>query len=321
MFEKAAHQMKAWLSTFGVALIALLAQAVVVHAQDSARWPGGADSPDRPFDAPHADANVAADVGPALLALADVAGAGMEADGGLWLSGNIAGAITYLHWVAGNQPAGLLKLDHQEKVSFDLRLLARAAGVTSESTADQRARIASFVRSDEGLRLLAELTYGSYRYLLHVGSTAPTRAGRISHFGIMNLDNQFDSRINPLRRNGQKMDKECPPEGFDSLVAIDPDVCWFNIDNRRLVPAAQMIFHELAETHARLALALDYLPQGDKPGAHDVAVDREIRLKQERPGRLVTPVGFNLRLASRNDWLRLFLKLDSERANGRNHSE
>lgn len=325
MFKKADHQTKASLSTLGIALIALLAQAVVAQAQISIGRSAGESSADHTFDAPHAETNGATSASPVLLALADVAGAGTETAGGLWLSGNIAGGITYLHWIAGNQPAGLLKLDREgcgEKVAFDLRILASAAGVTSENKAEQRARIASFIGSDEGLRLLAELMNGAYRYLLHIGQVAPTRGGGISHFGIINLDNLFDSRINPLRTNGQKLGKECPPAGFDSLIAIDPDVCWFNLENERLMPMAQMIFHEMAEAHARLALDLDYLPQGDRPGAHNVAVEREIRLKQERPGRLVVmPAGFNLRLASRDDWLRLFSRLDSKRTKGRNHSE
>lgn len=321
MCEKSDHRVKAGLSAVGVALFALMTQAVVVYAQTGLSRSADPSSSACSFEAPRADTNAAADAGPALLALADVAGTGTAAAGGLWLSGNMAGGLTYLHWIAGNQPAGLLKLERggcRGKVSFDLRILARAAGITAESPAEQHARIASFVRSNEGLRLLAELTNGAYRYLLHVGSMAPTRADTISQFGVINLDNRFDNRINSLRPNGRKLNKERPPEGFDALVAIDPDVCWFNRQTRRLMPLAQLIFHELAEAHARLALDLEYLPEGDKPGAHDVALGREMRLKQERPERLVVmPVGINLRLTSRDDWLQLFSTLDGERATGR----
>ena len=151
---------------------------------------------------------------------------------------------------------------------------------------------------------------------------APTLGGSISHFGMRNLDNRFDSRINPLRSNGQKLKKERPPEGFDSMVAIDPDVSWFNLYNKQLMQPAQIAFHELAEAHARLVLDLDYLPQGEQLGAHDVALDREVRFKRERPGQFVVlPIGTNLRLATRNDWLQLFASLDLKQTRNRKHSE
>jgi len=241
------------------------------------------------------------------LALADVAGTAKAAAGGLWVSGDNAEGVRYLQWIAGNQPAGLLKIDNRGKISFNLRILSEAASIASENTADQRERIASFVRSDEGLLLLAQVTNGAYRFRLHIGPKMPTLAGNIKNDGVCNLDNRFDSRVNPVRRSGQKADNECPPEGFDSLIAINPDARWFNLYNEQLIPLAQMAFHEMAEAHARLVLGFDYLPQGDKPGAHDTAIEREIRLKHARPKQtIIMPIGANVRLISRDDWLMLF---------------
>src|SRR5689334_137617 len=110
MCEKSDHQVKAGLSAVGVALIALLTQAVVVHAQTSLSRSADTSSSEGSFEAPHASTNEVAPAGPALLALADVAGTETPAVGGLWVSGNMAGGLTYLHWIAGNQLAGLLKL-------------------------------------------------------------------------------------------------------------------------------------------------------------------------------------------------------------------
>jgi hypothetical protein len=211
-----------------------------------------------------------------------------------------------LQWIVFNQRAGLLKLDSGGKVSFNLEVLAKAAGITSENLACQRERITSFVRSDEGVRLLAEVMNGPYRYLLHVGPTAPTLGGKVRYATPYNLDNLFDSRINPRRPNRRKLDRERPPAGFDSMISIDPDINWYNLHTGRLMPLPQLTFHELAEAHARLVLGLDYLPQGEKPGAHDVAIDREFRLKEKRPEQqVITPIGYNLKLASSGDWLRL----------------
>jgi hypothetical protein len=54
-----------------------------------------------------------------------------------------------------------------------------------------------------------------------------------------------------------------------------------------MVPAGNIAFHELAEAQAKVDLGLDYLSQGPRPGAHDVAIEREWRLKAQRPERRV----------------------------------
>jgi hypothetical protein len=242
----------------------------------------------------------------ALLALVDVIPAPKPAVGGLWLSGDAALGYQHLQWIAGDQPAKLLQVSSSGKVSFNLAILANAAGITNENIADQQEIIASYVQSNEGLRLLVEITYGSYRFLLHVGTTMPTLGGLITNISARNIDNRFDSRINPRRPKGQKLNNECPPEGFDSLIAVNPYTEMFNFHSEQLMPMSQVVFHELAEAHARLVLGLDYLPKGNQTGAHEVALNREIRLKQERPSQfIVVPVGYNLLLVSRDDWLHL----------------
>jgi len=294
MSEEFDQRVRITLFTLVIALFTVFAQPVAALAQTSVNEraidPSPLPIPDVTRPGPDASTNV----GPALLALADVAGTGTAASGGLWLSGDTARGIAHLQWIAGTQSAGLLKMGSGGKVSFDIKVLARAAGIASDNTAGQRERIASFVRSDEGLRLLAEVTNGAYRYLLHVGPTAPTLAGHIRFNSTVNLDDRFDSRINPRRPSRQKLEIERPPKGFDSLIAINPEAHWFNLHCKRFIPAPQITFHELAEAHARLILGLDYLPQYGKPGAHEVAIDREIRLRNHRPGQIVVmPIGVN----------------------------
>lgn len=308
MCRKSASQARVNSFTLVVALAGLLAPAVATQAQTGICEPAGDGSPAAFFDDRKADTEAPAGISPAQLALADIAGTATP--GGLWLTGDSAGGLAYLRWTAGNQPTGLLEISREGKVSFNLKALAAVAGTASESTDDQRASIASFVKSDEGLRLLAEVTSGPYRFLLHLGPSMPTRAGDLRNDGTRVLDNRFDSRVNPLRRDGQKLDRERPPKGLDALVAINTDVIWFNLYNQKILPLGQLIFHELAEAHARLVLDLDYLPQGNKPGAHDVAIAREIQLKQQRPGlAILMPIGRNLMVVSRDDKQRLFAKL------------
>jgi hypothetical protein len=314
MSEEYYRKARECLFALAMVLFTILAQAAATHAQIATGRQAGDLPPLRFFEAPCEETNKPASTGPTLLALVDVAGGETAAAGGLWLSGDTARGLAHLRWIAGNQPAGLLKVGREGKVSFDLKILARAAGVTSENTAEQRERIALFVRSDEGLLLLAEVTSGAYRFLLHFGPTAPTLAGNLSFNSILNLDNQFDSRINPRRPNGLKMGNESPPEGFDSLIAINPDAAWFNSREKQLLPAPQVTFHELAEAWSRVALGLDYLPQPDKPGAHDVATARELRLKKERPDQnVVRPTKFYILLVTREDWIRVFGDLQEKR--------
>ena len=296
---------KASVSLFMLALtlLTMLAQAAASAAPTEVNEPTE-EVPILPlFDEPEPGTKAPASTDTVLMAIADVAGTAPSLTGGLWVSGDTDEVMACLQWIAGNQPAGLLKLGSGGKVMFDPGTLATVAGITAENNAHLRAHLATFLRADEGLRLLAEVMNGSHRFLLHIGQTMPTRAGQIRNPGTRVLDNRFDSRINPKRRNGQKLANESPPERFDSLIAVNPTICWFNFFNQQIVPTGQLIFHELAEAHARLVLNLDYLPQRDKPGAHNLAIDREIRLKQSRPGQLVLmPIGFNLRLGSPKDW-------------------
>ena len=86
------------------------------------------------------------------------------------------------------------------------------------------------------------------------------------------------------RLRGPAGNQERPPEGFDSMVAINPAARWFNLRANQIVPVGHITFHELAEAYAKVALGLDYLGQGIRPGAHNVAMDREKILYLQRPG-------------------------------------
>lgn len=258
----------------------------------------------------------------AQMALGDAARSGVQTMGGLWLSGDTEAGLRRLRWIAGNQPDALLEVDARSKVSFNRSILAQRARVMPEHSAREVEPIESLITSDEGLLLLTEVISGPYRYLLHVGNTAPTLAGHIKLISVFNLDNNFDSRISPHRPYWRKAPQERPPEGFDCVIAINPDARWFNVNENQFVPVFQVTFHELAEAHARLVLGLDYLPQGESPGAHDVAVRREVRLKEERPAWVVVPtIGTNLSLTSPEDWRMLIVRFDCEQKLDRHRPE
>jgi hypothetical protein len=165
--------------------------------------------------------------------------------------------------------------------------------------------------------LLVQLAEGRYRYLLHIGRQAPTSGKSAYIVGSINLDNNVDSRINPYRKNGRKLDGERPPEGFDSLIALNPVARWFNLSTNNWVQAGEIVFHELAEAYAKLEFGLDYLDQGPRPGAHTLALAREQRLKSQRPDAdIVITTGSN-RLLRTEEEIRLFTAEASAGANQR----
>jgi hypothetical protein len=236
--------------------------------------------------------------------------------GGLWVSGDAAEALARLRWIAGEKNAGLIRLESDGRVVIDKKLLANAAGRT-ESRVQNPLRIVEYISSNEGLLLLVQLAQGRYRYLLHIGRLAPAYGKIVETAGSINLDNNVDSRINPYRKDGKKLDSERPPEGFDSLIALNPVARWFNLSANGWVQAGEIVFHEFAEAYAKLEFGLDYLDQESRPGAHAVALAREQRLKSQRPGAgIVITTGSN-RLLRTEEEIRLFTAEASAGANQR----
>lgn len=225
--------------------------------------------------------------------------------GGLWVTGDTAEGLSRLRWIAGEENARLITLDESGRVQLDRRMLAKAAGLGAVRAEDPL-QVADYIVSNEGLLLLVQLAEGSYRYLLHIGNQVPTRGRNVEISGGINLDNNFDSRINPYRKYGKKLDEERPPEGFAALIALNPVAQWFNLSTREWVQVGEITLHELAEAHAKVALGLDYLEQGSSPGAHSVALQRERRLKSQRPDEdIVLTAGSNRVLRTQQE-IRLF---------------
>ena len=246
---------------------------------------------------------------PVRVALGIVGGKGLSdissRKGGLWLSGDTGEGLARLRWIVGNENSELIGIDSDGRVALDLALLARVARVERGGAATTTI-VVDYLLSNEGLLLLVELTQGANRYQLHLGSTAPTAGGAVRVAGSINLDNNFDSRINPYRRLQRKLDSERPPEGFEALIAINPHARWFNLPASRFVPVGHITFHELAEAYAKVQLGLDYLVQEPYAGAHNLAIERERILKLQRPlSDVVVTAGSN-RMLRLGDEMRRF---------------
>jgi hypothetical protein len=222
-------------------------------------------------------------------------------DGGLWLSGDVEEATDRLRWILGQQDSGLIYADSQGRVNLDLNLLNRAAGVTEQDGPGGWLKVGEYLSANEGLLLLAQLLSSQRRYGLHIGDAAPTAGGSVPNQGSVNLDNKFDSRINPHRKKGDKVPVELPPLGFDALIAMNPSALWFNINANEMVPVGEIMFHELAEARAKVDMGFDYLPVGPFPGAHDIALEREQRLKAQRGSHIVISAGQNILFRSQSE--------------------
>jgi hypothetical protein len=221
--------------------------------------------------------------------------------GGLWVGGDTEEAIHRLRWIIGDEDANLISIDDNGRIVIDRARLAKRAGVVADSP-DAPFQVARYIYSNEGLLLLVQMSEGQYRYLLHIGRQAPTRGGMVDVTGSINLDSNYDSRINPYRKNGRKLDIETPPAGFDSLIAMNTVARWFNLRVNRMVPVAHILFHEMAEAYAKLHAGLDYLVQGPHPGAHNIALERERRLYEQRPySDMVLTIGSNRVLRSQEE--------------------
>ena len=252
--------------------------------------------------APQTDTSLIPQVDPVAIAIKAIVGDGQtDEQGGLWITGDQAEALERLRWILGIDSFELLSVASDDRLQIDVGLLAQAAGASEAGPYSAPLVVLDYILSNEGLLLLVQLTHASHRYRLHIGREAPTFGNTVIVAGGMNLDNNFDSRINPYRRFGAKLDQERPPEGFDSLIAINPVARWYNLHASCMVPDGNIIFHELAEAYAKLELKLDYLNQGSRVGAHNTAIERERRLKSQRPDSVVVTAGPNRVLRSEEE--------------------
>src|SRR5262249_11331543 len=216
-----------------------------------------------------------------------------DRNGGLWIDGDRASALSRLAWILGRQDAGAIQIEPNGKVVVNRAEILRLSGAERVS-AGAALIVAEYIASNEGLYLLAQLIRAHHRYCLYVGQRLPTAGAIVPVIGSLNLDNNFDRRINPYRKDGFKVPNESPPSGFDAMIGINPEAIWFNIKAGRLVPDGMIVFHELAEALAKVEFGLEYLPVGLRPGAHDIAVQREFKLSSQRPGSgTITTAGSN----------------------------
>lgn len=112
---------------------------------------------------------------------------------------------------------------------------------------------------------------------------------------IANLNHSPD----PVQYRSGRPSSRRPAVGVDSLVAVNPAIATQYRDSQgRRVPLWATIFHELSEAYGKVDLGNIYTdmeswsvnngmilvrPGNITQGAHGYAVDREIKLRQQRP--------------------------------------
>jgi len=87
------------------------------------------------------------------------------------------------------------------------------------------------------------------------------------------------------------------------------------------VQSGQIVFHEIAEAYAKLELGLDYLDHGLRSGAHAIALEREQRLKSQRPSADIVMTAGSNRLLRTEAEIRLFYaETAAGLASGKSHA-
>jgi len=135
---------------------------------------------------------------------------------------------------------------------------------------------------NEGAALLNDVISSKNTYGLTVGSSVETLGGQLSLIPtrentatMANLDNNPDARY----RKG-KTDKDKPPKGVDDQIGINYDYRDKNSKSTtelKQAPNWTTTFHELAEAYAKVEDGKQYAQ------AHQAAIDRETRLRDQRP--------------------------------------
>jgi hypothetical protein len=134
---------------------------------------------------------------------------------------------------------------------------------------------------NEGASLLSDVIGSDKTYGLTVGTSVETLGGQLSmpsknyRDTMANLDNNPDDSY----KKG-KPDMRKPPKGKDDQIGINFDYRNKNSTNTTKLPLAPnftITFHELAEAYAKVEHNKQYAQ------AHQEAIDRENRLRDQRP--------------------------------------
>ena len=139
---------------------------------------------------------------------------------------------------------------------------------------------------NEGAALLNDVSKSKSVYEVSVGSSVETLGGTVSLIPnrrggdwMANLDNNPDDRYNNRRPPG-KVDQEKPRRGIDDQLAFNFDFLHKNSESNtklKQAPDHTITFHELAEAYAKVEHNKQYAL------AHQEAMDRETRLRDQRP--------------------------------------
>lgn len=150
--------------------------------------------------------------------------------------------------------------------------------------------------ANEGAALVSQLVSSSNTYGLALSDTANTAGGPVKLNAAdpwSNLDNQAD-----IRYSKGKSPTDLPPKGVDDQVTIDPkNATLFKDSQDRSVSLSSSAFHELAEAYSKVDGGKQYSDfqtinavnattvevGSPQRGAHNEAVQREFKLREQRP--------------------------------------
>jgi RHS repeat-associated protein len=182
------------------------------------------------------------------------------------LSGDLEEAKKQLKYILGTD-------DADKRVTFDAK--------TNTISVDLNGIDLS---KNEGAALLNDMVSSKNVFEVTVGSTVQTLGGTLPLVPtakggdwMANLDNNPDYRY---KKNPDKTTLQKPPAGVDDEIGLNLDYHRKNsqsITNLKQAPEYTTVFHELAEAYGKVEHNEQY------EQAHKEAIDRENRLREQRP--------------------------------------
>jgi RHS repeat-associated protein len=170
--------------------------------------------------------------------------------------------------------------------------ISDAGTVTIDFGKKSQKKIDKILANDEGLALVNDLIGAKEKYLYEASEIYLARvedgskgAGSTTQTGTHGIMNASEGGNDD---NGQHRFR--PKAGYDGQVVINPRVYLEEYDaNSNLIPKkrSNIVFHELAENYYRTTglggAKIDYNSTTTTRGAHDLAVDKEMKWNQYSP--------------------------------------
>jgi RHS repeat-associated protein len=132
------------------------------------------------------------------------------------------------------------------------------------------------LEENEGAALLDDVVNSKDHYDLSIGQDVQTLGGKVKLTHVLNLDGNVDDRYTDILHRA-KLNTELPAVGIKDQVAVNLNTTMTSTTKLKRAEGWAVVFHELAEAFAKIDHGKQY------EAAHQEALDRELKLRDQRP--------------------------------------